>query len=186
MFKYQVDGEIDLALLEVSHAEALYQLIAHSRDTLRPWLFFADQTKSAEDTKSFIESSLFNYEANDGFSAGIWYQDQLVGTIGLHKMDIINKKVEMGYWLSKDFEGRGIMTKSCKAMIQYAFVALNINRIEIRAGVENIKSRAIAERLGFQLEGVLRQAEWVDDHFIDDAVYGLLIEDWIQSAKKGL
>lgn len=183
MFKYRVDHEIDLALLEINHAEELFQLISQSRDTLRQWLYFTDKILSVEDTHSFIETSLFNYEANDGFSAGIWYQDQLVGTIGFHRMDTINRKVEMGYWLGKSFEGKGIMTRSCKSMVQYAFVALNVNRIEIRAGVENTKSRAIPERLGFQLEGILRQAEWVNGRYIDDAVYGMLIKDWIKLAQ---
>ncbi|HEY0826489.1 MAG TPA: GNAT family N-acetyltransferase [Bacilli bacterium] len=183
MFKYRVDHEIDLALLEAGHAEKLFQLISRSRDTLRQWLYFTDKIISIEDARSFIESSLFNYEANDGFSAGIWYQDELAGTIGFHRMDTVNRKVEMGYWLSKDFEGRGVMTRSCKAMMQYAFVALNVNRVELRVGVDNIKSRAIPERLGFQLEGILRQAEWVNGHFIDNAIYGMLIEDWIKLAR---
>lgn len=71
------------------------------------------------------------------------------------------------------------MTKACEAMIRYIFEELCLNRIEIRAALTNLKSRAIPERLGFQMEGKIRQAERINDRFVDHIVYGLLKEDWI-------
>ncbi|MNJ40026.1 putative ribosomal N-acetyltransferase YdaF [compost metagenome] len=70
------------------------------------------------------------------------------------------------------------MTSSCKAVINYVFHELSLNRVEIRAAVQNSKSRAIPERLNFCNEGIIRQAEWLYDHYVDYVVYGMLKEDW--------
>lgn len=59
-----------------------------------------------------------------------------------------NKTAYIGYWLGEEFQGNGIMTKVAKTLTDYAFNELNLNKVEIRAAVENEKSRAIPERLG--------------------------------------
>lgn len=84
----------------------------------------------------------------------------------------------IGYWLGEKYQGKGIMTKACKALIQYCFEELNLERIEIRVATENIKSQAIPERLGFQKEGCLRNAEVLYDQYIDLYVYGLLKKEF--------
>lgn len=101
-----------------------------------------------------------------------------MGCIGFHSIHWQNRSTTIGYWLAEEFQGSGIMTKACQALIRYAFTELGLNRVEIRAGVYNRKSIAIPERLVFKLGGTIRQAEWLYDHFIDHAVYGLLAEDW--------
>ena len=73
------------------------------------------------------------------------------------------------------------MTRSVKAVLHYAFENLKLNKIEIRCGVGNAKSRAIPERLGFKLDGILRDEEWLYDHFHDIAVYSLLASEWKDS-----
>lgn len=70
------------------------------------------------------------------------------------------------------------MTKSCRALINHAFSELNLNRVDIRCAVENSKSRAIPERLGLRQEGVIRQAEWLYDKYVDHVVYGVLTDEW--------
>ena len=71
--------------------------------------------------------------------------------------------------------------RACKAYIAYGFNELDLNRIEIRVAEENKKSRAIPEKLGFQEEGKIRQAEWLYDHYVDHVIYGLLAEEWKQN-----
>ena len=73
------------------------------------------------------------------------------------------------------------MTESCKAMTTYGFEALKLHRIEIRCATGNLKSRAIPERLGFVKEGVLRDGEWLYDHFVDLVVYSVVAPDWKKS-----
>lgn len=73
------------------------------------------------------------------------------------------------------------MTRACQAMITYAFHTMKLNKVEIRCATENVRSRAIPERLGFKEEGLIRQAEWLYDHYVDLVVYGLLASEWPQN-----
>ncbi len=70
------------------------------------------------------------------------------------------------------------MTRSVKAVLHYAFENLKLNKMEIRCGVENVKSRAYSRTFRFKLDGVLRDEEWLYDHFHDVAVYSLLASEW--------
>jgi ribosomal-protein-serine acetyltransferase len=70
------------------------------------------------------------------------------------------------------------MTSACRSLIHYLFSELQLNRVEIKACTDNLKSRAIPERLGFKHEGTIRQAEWIRNKFYDFEVYGILAEEW--------
>ncbi|SFA53513.1 ribosomal-protein-serine acetyltransferase [Parageobacillus thermantarcticus] len=178
MFIHRLDDESWLKLLTAEDAEALFALIDSCRPHLRKWLPWVDWTQTAEDSKAFIAGGLQKFAAGSGFEAGIWHKGQLAGVIGIHYIDHANKKTSIGYWLGEQFQGIGLMTKACKAFVDYAFHELKLHRVEIRCAVENKKSRAIPERLGFTNEGTIREAEWLYDHFVDHVVYGMLAREW--------
>ncbi|AKL95739.1 ribosomal N-acetyltransferase YdaF [Clostridium aceticum] len=182
MFKYVVENDIELRLLQNGDAEELYKLIDCNRAYLRKWLPWVDSSKTCEDTKSFIESTMNQFASNNGFQAGIWYKGEITGIIGYHNIDWMNKYTSIGYWLSEKHVGKGIMTKACKAIIDYAFININLNRVEIRCAEYNHKSRAIPERLGFTKEGMIKEAEWLYDHYVNHIVYGILAKEWEQSS----
>ena len=178
MDRFAIDEKTSLKLLEKKDAEELFALTDSCRTYLREWLPWVDSTKTIDDTIAFIKTSKKKFASNKGMDAGIWFNGQLAGVIGLHSIDWPNKKTKIGYWLGEPFQGRGFMTKSCRAMINYIFNVLKLNRVEIRCAVMNLKSRAIPERLGFTNEGTIRDAEWLYDHFVDHIVYSLLARDW--------
>lgn len=178
MFVYKIDEEVSLKLVELKDAERVFELTDHSREYLREWLPWLDMTTSVEDTKSFIKSCLRNYAEDKSMTAFILYKGAIVGTAGYNQIDWSNKVAYIGYWLGKDYQGFGIMTKVVKALTDYAFNKLKLNRVDIRAAKENAKSRAIPERLGFGYEGQIRQAEWLYDHYVDHIVYGMLATEW--------
>lgn len=178
MFKYQVDDDTYLSLLEMRHAEEHYNAIANNREHIATFLSFATD-HTLEDTRSFIQSSLNKFAAGTDIPCIIWYQDRLVGSIGLH-LSPNRKAASIGYWLAQDCQGNGIMTKCCRAIIDYAFNELQLHRIEIRAITTNTKSRAIPERLGFKQEGILRQDVMNHGEFVDTVVYGMLAEEWLK------
>lgn len=178
MFEFKLNDEIRLRLLETRHAEELFDLVDANRDHLRSWLPWVDRTQELADVHDFIVGTQYQYAENRGFVTGIWYGTGLVGVVGHNEVNWENRFCRLGYWLAAPFEGKGIMTMACRAITTYSFQDMELNRVDIRAAVANSKSRAIPERLGFKLEGILRDAEWLYDRFVDHAVYGMLAREW--------
>ncbi|GAC1568538.1 MAG: GNAT family protein [Ktedonobacteraceae bacterium] len=173
-----IDEDTELRLYEERHAADLARVVDENRAHLRQWLPWLDNLTSAEDSLNFIKSSLKQLASNEGFQTGIWHKDQLAGGIGYHSLDWPDQKVEIGYWLAESMQGKGLVTKATKTLVTYAFRELKLNRVEIHCAVGNMRSRAIPERLGFTQEGVIRDAEWLYDHYIDLVVYGMLSREW--------
>lgn len=178
MFSHIVDDEIVLRLHQESQAEEMTELVRRDLKYLQEWMLWAKDDYSIADAKEFIKKNLRQLAENGGFNTQIIFRGQLAGSIGFNHINWQTRKTEIGYWLASEFQGHGIMTRSCRALVNHAFAELKLNRVEIFCAVENRKSRAIPERLGFTLEGVCRQAEWLHDHFVDLALYAMLADEW--------
>jgi ribosomal-protein-serine acetyltransferase len=163
--------------LEESDAEELYRLIAANRERLVRWMVWAEG-QTPQRTLDFIRVGRRQLAADDGFQAAIVGERGIIGVAGFHGVDWPNRATSLGYWLAEGEEGRGTMTHAVGALVAHAFSEWRLNRVEIRADIENRRSRAVAERLGFRHEGTLRQALRLADGFHDDAVYALLAQDW--------
>ncbi len=172
MFTYYINQNISLKFPELKDADRIFQLTDRSREYLREWLPWVDFTKTVENSRKFIQISRQDYIDQKSMVTFIVWKGKVVGVAGFNQIDWPNKSVQIGYWLDKNYEGKGIMTKSVEALTDYAFNQLSINRVEIKAAVNNKKSRAIPERLGFVKEGIMQQAEWINDRFEDIVVYG--------------
>jgi len=92
-------------------------------------------------------------------------------------VDWANRSTALSYWLDEAHQGKGIVTASCRAFVSHTFTTWKLNRITIQCATGNTRSRAIPERLGFKLEGILREAEWLYDHYVDHVLYALLRSD---------
>ena len=183
MFKFVVDQEIELVLMDNKYIGELHSLINSNRPHLRKWLPWVDETSTEKEVGDFIEMTKNQYISNNGFQAGIIYNDKLVGVIGYHLINWRNKATSIGYWLAEGYQGKGIMLRATKAMIDYAIYHLHLHRIEIRCGEENNKSRAIPITLGFKVEGIIRDAEWLYDHYVSHVVYSILADEWYERVK---
>jgi ribosomal-protein-serine acetyltransferase len=174
MFSYKIDEEIELRLLAECHSEQVFALLSEKLER-HPEL---DKNFSLEDVQKKIKHDLTLFAENKGLGVGIWYKGDLAGGVRYHEIDWSHRMTELGYWISERFEGKGLVIKTCRVLIDYAFNELNLNRIVISCSTENQRSWAIPEKLGFQQEGILRQSEWLQDRFVDMFVYGLLAEEW--------
>jgi ribosomal-protein-serine acetyltransferase len=132
---------------------------------------------SISSAEEFVTRSIAAAASKTSLGFGIFRDAHFIGSIGFNQFDWQSKRTEIGYWIDKGEEGKGIVTRSCERLIGYAFDDLNMNRVEIRCSTENIRSAAIPERLGFQKEGVLRRAEMRNGRLQDFSVYGLLADD---------
>lgn len=178
MVSFQINNEIELRHHTEESATEIFDAVKANYKHLRTFLHWVVPEYSLESAKEFIAQSQKNIAENESEGFGIFYQNKFIGAIGFVKFDWNSKSTEIGYWIHKDFEGRGIITKACQVLINYAFDELEMNRIEIRCAAENVRSRAIPERFNFKLEGVLRQSQWRHTRFYDIAVYGILAEEW--------
>lgn len=176
-----ITEHLKLKSWHISEAAELFALVDANRDHLSKWLPWVSSVKTVVDSTKFIEDAIRAMQQDDGLELGIWYNEKLVGCIGLHELDTLHKKTSLGYWLGHNAVGKGNMTKAVKALTTYCFEELQLNRVELRAATENEKSAAIAKKLWFKKEGILRQAEFINGEFVDDTVYSMLKKDWIPS-----
>lgn len=180
MFSRSLGDDAELRLLEARHASALFALVDENRHHLRQWLPWVDMTRSVEDSRAFVELTLRQFAQSNGFHAGIWYQGEFAGVIGHHRIDWTNGATILGYWVGERYQGKGLVTRAVQAFLHHAFVEVKLNRLEIRCALGNDRSRAIPERLGFKPEGMLRDAEWLYDHFVDHVVYAQLAREYFE------
>ncbi len=185
IFHLTVNKDIEVSLLEEKHAPEMFALIEANRESLRQWLPWVDTTLTLDDSKMFIMRATDQFYGDTGIHCAVFYEGRMAGIIGCVKMDLGNRTCEIGYWLGDTYRGIGLMTAVCAAMLEYLFESMLLNRAEIRCAPENIKSVAVPIRLGFKKEGVVRQAAWLNDRFIDLAIYGMLAEEWHERKKAG-
>jgi len=173
---------VGVQIFEEMHTDRLFRLIEANRASLRQWLPWLDVTTTPADTANHIRLLQDQFSRGNGFSAGIWVDGELAGAIGLHAIDSRHRNSSIGYWLSESHRGGGVMTHACRATITAIFSFYHLHRIEIRCATGNTRSCAIPARLGFTHEGVLREAEWLYDHFVDLNVFSMLERDWPAAA----
>jgi ribosomal-protein-serine acetyltransferase len=178
MFRAQIREDVYLQLLEERHAAEVFSLVDADRAYLRQWLPWVDATLTVDDTLSFIRASLEQLASNKGFVAGIWTRRQFCGVIGTHKLDLLNRKGEIGYWLGQSFQGRGIMTEACRAVMTHLFTEIDLHRVAIHCARENEKSCSVALRLGLVEEGLAREAQLLHGQFHDLRQFAILKKDW--------
>jgi ribosomal-protein-serine acetyltransferase len=165
-------------LIERRHRDELFKLIDSNRKYWRQWHpWLPDTVRSAADAERLIAGWLQQFANNRGFCAGVWFQGRLCGMIYHLHVDWANRSTDLSYWLDEAHQGKGIMTASCRAFVSHAFNTWKLNRITIQCATQNTRSRAIPERLGFKFEGIVRETEWLYDHYVDHALYGLLRSD---------
>ena len=173
-----VDSNITLKEIALSDVIDIFNLIDSQREYLGKWLPFVAKTKDVSYTESYITSVLNAPKDRKEHNFTIRKQDKIIGLIGFKSTSWINKKTEIGYWLSEKYQKQGIVTKSVQKLCAFAFSNLELNRIEIKCAVENYPSKNIPQKLGFIFEGVQREAELVTENvFRDLEVYSKLKND---------
>ncbi len=177
MFFCKANEQIELRLFERQHSGQLHALFTSNREYWRPWHPLLDTMQTETAAERFINLGLQQFSNGGGFYAGIWFEGHLCGMVYYLGLDRLHRSAALTYWLNEKHQGKGIMTAACSTVISHAFNTLQLNRISIECATKNTRSRAIAERLGFKLEGIIREAEWLHDHYVDHALYGLLKSD---------
>ena len=173
MFSLKVDSEISISLVQLSFAPIYVELFEQNLTYLEQWLAWPPHCKTEQEFATFIRKSLHDYADGKSMVCAIFYNDLLVGNVSFNTINYDLKKVEIGYWITQSAQGNGIMTRVCNKLIEIAFEQLLMDKVEISAATENLASRAVCERLGMKLEGVISNAENLNGRIVDHAIYGL-------------
>jgi ribosomal-protein-serine acetyltransferase len=170
------DGAVLRPYTEEDAAE-LTAVVAENREHLARWLPWA-ATYGHQDSLDYVAKTRAQIEREDGFEGAIVLDGEIVGGAGFHGIDRLNRSTSIGYWLAAGAQGSGLMTATVRALVDHAFGAWKLHRVVIEAVLDNARSRAVPERLGFTQEGVLREAKLVRGSYEDAALYAMLASDW--------
>jgi ribosomal-protein-serine acetyltransferase len=171
------DGVV-LKQVERSDSAQIFEAIANQREYLGKWLSFVEFSQKVEDIDEYVQSIINVPEDSREYVFVISCNAEFAGLIGFKDTDRANKRTEIGYWISERFQKKGIVTESVKLLSTFAFNELHLNRIQIKCAVGNVSSKRIPLRLGFKLEGIMRDGELLTGgNFTDIEVYSKLRND---------
>jgi ribosomal-protein-serine acetyltransferase len=171
MMKILVEDGLVLEQTAQRHAPGLFDAVDANRSHLSAFLPWVDNMHSVADFTNYIQQCETLYSNKTDISFVIIADNKVAGRIGIHYINSQNRTGAIGYWLTKESEGKGII-------IDHGFTEMNLHRIEIKAAVENLRSQAIPQKLGFTKEGILRHAEFVNNKFLNIVLYSMLTHEW--------
>jgi ribosomal-protein-serine acetyltransferase len=179
MFQLLVDDEVVLVLAEERHAQAMTDLINRNQKRLARWEPWAEQPATVDSTRAYIRAALEDFLRGCQVSTIIALDGgrRFIGRCGM-RINPHSSSGDVGYWIDAEYEGRGITRRATQTLVSSAFNELGLKRVDLRTSVENMRSRALAEHLGFSFEGIhargLRFASRTDDL----ALYTVSAEQW--------
>lgn len=138
---------------------------------------------SIEDTKYFLQSLTKMYKRRELVDWGIVHkaEKKFIGTCGFVEWSMTHSRAEIGYALSRRYWGEGYMSEAVNAVIEFGFREMSLNRIMGRCEVNNIASARVMEKVGMQMEGILRQHLFVKDRYWDLKIYSILREEFFEN-----
>ncbi len=177
-FEIKINDKLSLKMPTMEDSQEIYKVVDKDRNHLKKWLAWVDKTTSVKNIEDNTTERIEKFAKKEAASFYARYEDKWIASVGFISIDDTNKRGEIGYWLSSEFEGRGLMTECVKASINYGFNDLGLHRILIRCSVNNLKSAAIPKRLGFILEGTSREDHKTEDDFEDTFMWSILEGEW--------
>jgi len=166
-------------------AEPFYVAIRESAERISVWLPWPKEHQSVEDTRAYVRRSQARFALREFLDMGIFTRTDgdILGAISLIPHQWAVPSFEIGYWLRSSAEGQGYMSEAVRLLITYCFATLDAARLLIRCDPRNARSRAIPARLGFTLEGTLRNDHRGTDGTLRDMQYWTMIpEEYARAA----
>lgn len=184
-FALAIEDDLVL-LLRAPHLSArMFELQSADQARLARWEQWAGEEMSEQSVRDGDRAALAGFGAGKVIPTCICWNGEIVGAASA-RLDDRSGSAELGYFIAADHEGLGLVTRSMRALIDYVAAVHAVQRCYIQAAVDNTRSVAVAERLGFQREGVLRSAWSVGElPRVDAAVYGLPMTErpWLRQCR---
>lgn len=167
--------------------QALWEAVNESREHVQPWLPWSDKHKTPADSEAFVRQSLAKWVLREDLGLSVWDREtgRYLGGTGLHRNDWDVPSFEIGYWLRRTATGQGYMTEAAWLLCQLTFEKLSAQRVLICCGAENHASAAIPKRLGFVLEGAMRNFKRdTNGKLYDMLVFSMTPEDYAAACRQ--
>jgi ribosomal-protein-serine acetyltransferase len=168
-----------LVPIDASDGPELWEAVDGSRWHLERWLPWVPFNTSPEASLRYAEACAVDWD--QGRAARFAMRDrqngELIGVVGLDSCVHLHRSCELGYWLRREYTGRGLMTEAADACVRFAFERMGMHRVRCAAATDNVPSLRVIARLGFRFEGIARQAEWVGSRWLDHALFAKLATD---------
>lgn len=164
---------------EVHHAPSMWDAIRRSRSALEPWLPWVPFVTDLDATTRFLSASTADWDSHKAIRLALQtnHEHRFLGIISLESLQVLHRNGDLGYWLSNENVGQGIMHEACTLVLRWAFYTLGMHRVRVAASTANARSISVIRRLGFRFEGVARNAEFCSGRWLDHEVYAMLAND---------
>ena len=167
----------------LTDAALMFSYVNRDRARLRRFLPWVDATKTVADERAYIDLARERWSAAETFDFSLFRHSDgnYLGNLGIHTIAWAHNRCELGYWILGEFEGQGYMSEAV-ACVESACFAHGFNRIEIRCSSNNARSANIPKRLGYHLDGRLRQDTIEDGEYFDTFIFAKLRSEFADSA----
>lgn len=180
----RVDDEVMLRELRVEDADPIYAMIEINRSHLEGWLSWIDLIHNREDAADFVKRVSYRDVFDGGWVYGIWHNDRLVGLLDFNEGDRKLRQISIGYWLTLQAQGKGIVTRAVVGCLDYVFSEARVFKVLIKCATNNFRSQAVPIRLRFNWEGLQRNAGTVKDQEVDLEIFSMTSHEWERLREK--
>lgn len=171
--------DVHLNAIDPADGPALWRAVEASRPELEVWLPWVPYNISVASSQRYAESCAEDWDLGRSLRFGIRanHNAHLLGIVSLDNCVHLHRNCDLGYWLDTSAVGRGLMTQAATLCLDFAFRSLGMRRVRCAVAQDNQRSLGVVSRLGFQLEGVARQAEYVGGRWVNHSVFSRLDTD---------
>jgi len=178
VFAFPLGDHAQLRPLEPWHAQEFLAHIDRARPYVDPWIPWATFSTDLASATAVLQRYADDQATDTRRIYGIWLDGTLVGGVMFTKFDAASGVCEIGCWLEAEGAGRGLVTRACRALIDWAFKERGMSRVEWWVASGNTRSVDAARRLGMTREGVLRQRSPYRGIRRDSEIWSILSEEW--------
>ena len=157
---------------QVGEGPIVAEAVRQSIDHLKPWMPFAQTIPTDSDMEEHCRKSLAQFILRENFTLSIYDRagNTFIGSTGFHRANWDVPSVEIGYWVHQANVGKGFVSEAVNALSRYAFSVFKCKRVEIKCDSRNTKSLSVATRLGYSVEGILRNHDLAENDSLRDTI----------------
>lgn len=164
--------------IQSSDSVAVIEAIDESRAELDAWMAWAPHMRQPDDVRQLAQRIRQGWASREDFGLGIFRRDdgRFLGATGLHRPNWAVPSLEIGYWMRTADVGKGYVRETVIGLTRVGFGTIGLRRMEIRCDADNTRSRRVAEAVGYQMEGRLRQQDRKPNGELRDTLVFSLID----------